>query len=83
MHMTSGNNWNILRTSFWALCLQVILINLRSLPLNIISLIYLMIQIDTTLYLLRPDSIRRYAAGFRDWTGNEGMWVVHECGDEE
>ncbi|KAL2853521.1 hypothetical protein BJX68DRAFT_233086 [Aspergillus pseudodeflectus] len=37
--------------------------------------IYLMIQIDTTLYPLRPDSIRRYAMGYRDWTGNEGMWV--------
>ncbi|KAL3492738.1 hypothetical protein BJX62DRAFT_235896 [Aspergillus germanicus] len=39
-------------------------------------------RIDNILRPLRPDSLRRYAAGYRDWTGNEGMWV-RTCYDIE
>ncbi|CAG8024579.1 unnamed protein product [Penicillium nalgiovense] len=32
-------------------------------------------QIDAILRPLRPDSLRRYAAGYKAWTGAEGMWI--------
>ncbi|KAJ5130694.1 uncharacterized protein N7515_006733 [Penicillium bovifimosum] len=32
-------------------------------------------QIDAILRPLRPNSLRRYAAGYESWTGAEGMWI--------
>ncbi|THC87652.1 hypothetical protein EYZ11_012904 [Aspergillus tanneri] len=32
-------------------------------------------QIDAILRALRLESLPRYAAGYKAWTGAEGMWI--------
>ncbi|KAI9368050.1 hypothetical protein BJX61DRAFT_525685 [Aspergillus egyptiacus] len=39
-------------------------------------------QIDMILRPLRPESLRRYAAGYRGWAGAEGMWIRTRYGPD-